>query len=75
MAVFQALGHGVLSLTVSVVRQLIVLLPTAFLLSRLDGLHAVWWAFPFAEVFAVILCILFLFRVYQKEVAPMRETK
>ena len=75
MSVFQALGHGVLSLTVSVVRQLIVLLPTAFLLSRLDGLHAVWWAFPFAEVFAVILCSLFLLRVYKKEIAPMRETK
>ncbi len=75
MSVFQALGHGVLSLMVSVVRQLIVLLPTAFLLSRLDGLHAVWWAFPFAELFAVSLCALFLLRVYRREIAPMLEPK
>ena len=70
-SVFQALGHGVLSLTVSVVRQLVVLLPAAFVLSRLDGLDAVWWAFPFAEVFSTALSALFLYRVYQKEVAPM----
>ena len=71
-SVFQALGHGVLSLTVSIVRQLLVLLPVAFVLSRLGGLHAVWWAFPFAELFATALSALFLYKVYKKEVAPMR---
>ena len=70
-SVFQALGHGVLSLTVSIVRQLVVLLPTAFALSRLGELDAVWWAFPFAELFSTALSALFLYRVYQKEVAPM----
>ena len=74
-SVFQALGHGVLSLAVSVVRQLIVLLPAAFLLARLGGLHMVWWAFPFAELFSTTLTALFLCWVYKKEVAPMRETK
>ena len=74
-SVFQALGHGVLSLAVSVVRQLIVLLPAAFLLARLGGLHVVWWAFPFAELFSTTLTALFLCWVYKKEVAPMRETK
>jgi putative MATE family efflux protein len=74
-SVFQALGHGVLSLAVSVVRQLIVLLPAAFLLARLGGLHVVWWSFPFAELFSTTLSALFLYWVYQKEVAPMRETK
>ena len=72
-SVFQALGHGVLSLTVSIVRQLVVLLPTAFTLSRLGGLDAVWWAFPFAELFSTALSALFLYRVYQKEVAPMEK--
>ena len=74
-SVFQALGHGVLSLAVSVVRQLIVLLPAAFLLARLGGLHMVWWAFPFAELFSTTLTAVFLCWVYKKEVAPMRETK
>ena len=74
-SMFQALGHGVLSLAVSVVRQLIVLLPAAFLLARLGGLHMVWWAFPFAELFSTTLTALFLCWVYKKEVAPMRETK
>ena len=74
-SVFQALGHGVLSLTVSVVRQLIVLLPAAFVLARLGGLDVVWWSFPFAELFSTTLSALFLYHVYKKEVAPMRETK
>jgi putative MATE family efflux protein len=74
-SVFQALGHGVLSLTVSVVRQLIVLLPAAFVLARLGGLHVVWWSFPLAELFSTTLSVLFLYHVYKKEVAPMRETK
>ena len=69
-AVFQALGHGVLSLVVSVVRQLFVLLPVAFLLSRVGVLDWVWWAFPIAELVAVVLCTVFLRHVYHKEIAP-----
>ena len=72
-SVFQALGHGVLSLTVSVVRQLLVLLPVAFLLSRISGLEAVWWAFPIAELFSLTLSSVFLRRVYHKEILPMRQ--
>ena len=72
-SVFQALGHGVLSLLVSVIRQLVVLLPAGFVLSRVFGLEAVWWAFPIAELASVALCSLFLRRVYQKEILPMRD--
>ena len=72
-SVFQALGHGVLSLMVSVVRQLVVLLPSAFVLSKIGGLDTVWWAFPFAEIFAMVLCSLFVYWVYQKEIKPLRE--
>ena len=71
-SVFQALGHGVLSLVVSVVRQLVVLLPVAFILSRVGELSLVWWAFPIAELFAVSLCILFLRRVYLREIKPLQ---
>ena len=71
-SVFQALGHGVLSLVVSVVRQLVVLLPVAYILSRVGELSLVWWAFPIAELFAVSLCILFLRRVYLREIKPLQ---
>ena len=72
-SVFQALGNGVLSMVVSIVRQLVVLLPVAYLFSVFGGLDTVWWAFPIAEVAAVVLCILFLKRVYKKEINPLVE--
>ena len=70
-SLFQSLGHGVLSLIMSVVRQLVVLLPVAFILSRVGGLNAVWWAFPAAELSALIMAVLFLRRVYRKEIKPL----
>ena len=74
-SVFQALGHGVLSLIVSVVRQLLVLLPVAFLLSRLGELSLVWWAFPIAELFSLGLSTVFLMRVFRKEIAPLSQAQ
>lgn len=70
-SVFQALSHGFLSLIVSVVRQLIILLPAAFLLAKFGGLSVIWWAFPLAELFAFLLCIFFLRHALKKEVAPL----
>ena len=70
-SVLQALGHGFLSMLVSVVRQLCVLLPAAFILSRLLGLHAVWWSFPIAEIFSLALSTLFLSHVFHKEIKPL----
>ena len=71
-SVFQALDHGVLSLTTSLVRQLIVLLPVAFLLSRLFGLEQVWLAFPIAELFSATLCAVFIRRVYRRDILPLQ---
>ncbi len=68
---FQALGHGVLSLVISLVRQLIVLLPAAWLLSLSGQLGLVWWAFPIAEIFSVTLSVIFLIYACRKEVKPM----
>ena len=65
-SVFQALGNGVYSMVVSIARQLIVLLPVAYLLSKLGGLHTVWWAFPIAEIMSLVLSIIFLYCIYQK---------
>lgn len=63
---FQALGNGVYSLIVSVARQLVVLLPVAFMLARLGGLHAVWWAFPIAEVMSLCVSTLFMILINKK---------
>ncbi len=70
-SVFQALGHGFLSLAVSVLRQLVVLLPAAYILAKTGGLHACWWAFPIAEMFSGVICFLFIRYAYKKEVAPL----
>ncbi len=72
-SVFQALDHGVLSLISSLVRQLIVLLPAAFLLARLfQNLDTVWLAFPIAELFSCTLCAVFMRRVYRRDILPLR---
>ena len=71
-SMFQALGHGMLSLIVSLVRQLAVLLPAAWLLSLSGRLEMVWWAFPLAELFSLALCLIFHRYIYRREIAPMR---
>ena len=63
---FQALGNGVYSMIVSIARQLVVLLPAAYLLSRLGNVNYVWWAFPIAEFMSLVLSAYFLFRIYHK---------
>lgn len=63
-AVFQALGYSVYSMLISLVRQLFVLIPCAFLIGRLSGnVTAVWWAFVVAEGFSVVLSAIYLRRV------------
>lgn len=71
-AYFQALGHGVLALWVSIIRQLVVLLPTAWLLGLAGRVELVWWAFPIAEVVALTLCVIFQRVCYNKIICPMR---
>ena len=70
-ATFQALGNGVYSLIVSFARQLVVILPAAFLLARFFGVHYVWYAFPLAEIVSVFLSTFFLVRIYRQKVAPL----
>ena len=71
-SMFQALGHGMLSLVISLVRQLVVLLPAAWLLSLSGRLELVWWAFPLAELSSVTLCVLFHRYIYRREIAPLK---
>ena len=70
-SVFQALGNGVYSLIVSVARQLLVILPVAYLFARFFGLSMVWWSIPIAEIVSVILSTLLLRRIYRLKVKPL----
>lgn len=62
-SVFQALGNGMYSLVVSAARQLLVILPVAYLFAMIFGLHMVWWAIPIAEIVSVLLSMLLFRRI------------
>ncbi len=66
-SVFQALGNAAYSLIVSIARQLVVLLPAAYLLSLTGNVNNVWWAFPIAEVMSLTLSIVFLKVILQSK--------
>ena len=69
---FQAVGKGVYSMIVSMARQLFVILPVAYFLSKmLNSVNGVWAAFPIAEVFSVVISALLLIRVYKNIVKPI----
>ncbi len=65
-AVFQALGNGVYSLIVSFLRQIVVLLPAAYLLSLTGSLDAVWWCIPIAEIMSVAVTLIMLLRISRR---------
>lgn len=66
-SLFQALGNGIYSLIVSAARQLVVILPVAYILSVFFGLSMVWWAIPIAEVVSFFMCTGLLKRIYSKK--------
>ena len=68
---FQALGNGMFSLIVSVCRQLVVLLPAAWLLSQTGNVNLVWWSFVIAELVSVTLSFIFFARLDKKIIEPM----
>jgi len=72
LSVFQALGHGMLSLEVSVIRQLVILLPVAYVLSLTQSVNLIWWAFPISELIAAVFALAFMKRVYHKEIENIK---
>ena len=70
-SVFQAVGNGVLSMIVSLCRQLVVILPAAYLLSLFGSVNDVWYAFPVAECVSLILSIFFFRYVGRKYIKPL----
>lgn len=71
--VFQALGFATYSLVVSVMRQLVALLPAAYILSKIGGLQAVWWAFPIAEIMSFIFSLFFFMKIYRELISKLPE--
>ena len=69
--VFQALGNGVYSMFISLTRQIVVILPVAFIFAKLFGLNMVWFAYPIAEVVSVIMCIFMLKHIIKTKVKPL----
>ena len=56
----QAFGYSVYSMLISIARQIVVLIPAAYLLSLTGVLRSIWFAFPIAEIFSLILSLFFL---------------
>ena len=70
-ASFQALGNGIYSTVTSLCRQLIVLLPAAYLLSLTGEVVTVWWAFPIAEVVSLLVTLFLFSRIYRQKIRPL----
>lgn len=74
-ASFQALGVGIYATINSLCRQLIVLVPVAYLLSLTGDVHLVWWAFAVAEFVSMTLTIIFFRRVYRQKVKTLVQSE
>ena len=70
---FQALGNAVYSMFVSIARQLVVLLPAAYLLALTGEVTNVWWAFPIAEVMSLAMTAIFLIRINSRVIRHIGE--
>ena len=60
---FQALGNAVYSMFVSIARQLVVLIPVAYALSKLGNVNYVWWCFPIAEIMSLTITVIFFIKL------------
>ena len=67
----QALGNGMYSTITSLGRQMLVLLPVAYLMSLSGNVHYVWTAYPIAEVASGALTLFFFLRIYRKKIKPL----
>ena len=65
---FQAFGNGVYSLITSVIRQLLVILPVAYIFAIKFGLDAVWWSYPIAELVAVVVSTVLFINLYKTRI-------
>ena len=70
--VFQAVGYSIYSMIVSLVRQLFVLIPCAYVIGRVTGdVTDVWYAFVIAEMISLVLSSFFFRKVYKDVIKPL----
>ena len=67
-AMFQSTGHGVYSLFASLIRQLVGILPLAYILYNYAGLKASWFSVPLAEILGFTYTAIMFHNFYKKEV-------
>ena len=70
-AVFQSFGYSLFAMFISIGRQLVTLLPVAYLLSLTGNINAVWWSYPIAEVVCVIMSVAFYIFIYNRKIKTM----
>lgn len=73
-SVFQALGRAVYSMINSIMRQIVVLLPVAYLLSLTGNVNNVWWAFPIAEGMSFAVTVVFLIKIKREIIDKVNDT-
>jgi putative MATE family efflux protein len=71
VSLFQALSHGTAAMFSSILRQLICIIPLAYIFGKIMGLGAIWYAFPIAEIVAFAFSAFYFARVYQKQIMPL----
>lgn len=71
LSTYQALGNGIYALIISVLRQLVLILPAAYILGKTAGVNAIWWAFPIAEVISTIVNVLLFRKIYRDKIIPL----
>ncbi|MBQ8802908.1 MAG: MATE family efflux transporter [Tyzzerella sp.] len=72
-SMFQALGNGVYSLIMSACRQLLVIIPVAYIFAITLGLDAVWYSYPIAEIVSVVICIVLLKRIMSQKLKHLED--
>ena len=74
---FQALGKSLYSMITSIVRQLVFLIPIAYVLARygasVGNSNLVWWCYPIAEIASLALTLVFFSRLYKTMISKLPE--
>ena len=70
-SIFQAFAKSIYSLFVSIARQIVVLIPVAWLLAKTGVLANVWWCFMIAELMSLMMTLVFFRKLYREIVLPM----
>ena len=68
---FQAMGNGMYATITSLARQMLVLLPVAYLMSLTGNINNVWLAYPIAELVSGAVTIYFFLKIYRQKIKPM----